>query len=82
MMAADRDPRLDPKPGDVLRYVRGLATGPILIERRVYRVTDERVFWTSHGVEDGGTVPGEADMEDWRALMARGEVVRVGGEGA
>lgn len=67
-----RDPRVDPRPGDVVRV---LLSAPLLkdpwITRTVDRVRGDTVSWVV------GRFGYDGSIEHWRAINATAEVVHV-----
>jgi len=68
-----RDPRVDPRPGDVLIEPR-LYGGGIRIRREVDRVRDGVVSWVV------GQFGYDIDLAGWRRMNAYADVVHAGEE--
>lgn len=69
-----RDPRIDPKPGDVLRIKRMGGAFPVMITRVVCKLHVGYVLWR---VGDFGY---DATLEEWRKEVAGAEIVKVAGK--
>ena len=65
MTITNRDPRVDPRPGDVVRTEDGT-------ERRVYRTDSHGTVWYS--TQRGGWA---LEPEDWRRQHVTAEIVKV-----
>ena len=68
-----RDPRVDPRPGDVVRVLHSASKWlrDPWIERRVDELRKTGVVWVS------GRLGYEATMDEWRTMNSDAEIVKV-----
>lgn len=71
-----RDPRIDPRPGDVVRYAAGGATWTRTVVARHRRSVD----YDRQSADGAEAMCGAASagLSEWRACVWAAEVVRVG----
>ncbi len=64
-----RDPRVDPRPGDVVRVQ--------MVARRVLRAERGGIWWVDNDRWSGCSHGGAVALDDWRLECADAEVVHV-----